>query len=79
MPEATVTSKCMITIPSKIRKKYGIREGMKVRFVELDAGVLLIPVPSLSDLFGADRGAAEKLLDAVRELEEEHRAEAREA
>lgn len=76
MCEATVTSKCMITIPSRIRKKYGIKEGMKVKFVELDAGVLLVPVPSLGELFGADRECAKELIEAVKELEEEHRAEA---
>ena len=77
MLEATVTSKCMVTIPSEIRKKYGIKEGMRVRFVELEAGVLLVPVPSLSELFGADKHNAGKLFEAIRELEEERRAEAR--
>ena len=33
---ATVTSKSMVTIPVRIRQKYGIREGMKVEFVELE-------------------------------------------
>ena len=32
---ATVTSKSMVTIPDKIRQKYGIKEGMRVEFVEM--------------------------------------------
>jgi bifunctional DNA-binding transcriptional regulator/antitoxin component of YhaV-PrlF toxin-antitoxin module len=39
-----------ITIPAKIMRKYGIREGMRVKFVESDAGILMIPIPKLEDL-----------------------------
>jgi len=35
----------------------------------------LIPVPSISELFGIDRERKEALLEAIRELEEEHRSE----
>ena len=75
---ATVTSKSMVTIPARIRRKYGIREGMKVEFVELDGAVLMIPLLSLRQLRGIDKEHAEALREAIRELNAEHRKEARE-
>ena len=74
---ATVTSKSMINIPAKIRKKYSIKEGTKIVFIENEKGRLeMIPVPPLSELFGAAREHKNVLLAAVRELEIEHRNEA---
>ena len=74
---ATVTSKSMVNIPAKIRKKYSIREGTKIVFVENEDGKLeIIPVPPLSELFGVDRKNKNVLVQAVRELEKEHRREA---
>jgi len=75
---ATVTSKSMVTIPARIRRRYGIKEGMKVAFVESEAGITIIPVPSISELFGSGRDHRDILLQAVRELEQEHRSEAQE-
>ena len=74
---ATVTSKSMVNIPAKIRKKYSIKEGTKIVFVENENGGLeLMPVPPLSELFGAGREKREALLKGIRELEREHRREA---
>ncbi len=75
---ATVTSKTMVTIPARIRRKYGLKQGTKVVFLESEGSVRLVPVPSISDLFGIDKQHKDILLQAVRELEEEHRREARE-
>jgi len=75
---ATVTSKSMVTIPAKIRRKYGLKQGAKVVFLDSDAGIKLMPVPSISDLFGIDKKHKDVLLEAVQELEQEHRSEARE-
>ncbi|MEM3048954.1 MAG: AbrB/MazE/SpoVT family DNA-binding domain-containing protein [Candidatus Bathyarchaeia archaeon] len=73
---ATVTSKCMVTIPAKIRRKYRIREGMKVEFIELEEAVLMMPLRSLKELKGVDRKHEEALREAIRELNKEHRMEA---
>jgi AbrB family looped-hinge helix DNA binding protein len=73
---ATVTSKSMVNIPAKIRKKYSIKEGTKIVFIENENGRLeLIPVPPLSELFGIDREHKAALNAAIRELEKEHRLE----
>ena len=74
---ATVTSKSMVTIPARIRRKYGIKEGMKVKFVELDGAVLMIPLMSLRRLRGIDKEHTEDLREAIRELNAEHRREAK--
>jgi len=73
---ATVTSKSMVTIPAKSRRKYGIKEGMKVEFIELEDAVLMIPLRSLKELKGADKMHEEVLREAIRELNAEHRKEA---
>lgn len=75
---ATVTSKSMVTIPSSIRRKYGIKQGDKVQFVEVDGAVMMIPVKSLGEMHGMLREHAKVLLEGIRELNREHRKEARE-
>ena len=72
-----VTSKSMVTIPAKIMRKYGIKEGMRVKFIECETGILMIPIPKLEDLRGIDRQHAAIIINGIRELEAEHRAEAR--
>lgn len=74
---ATVTSKSMVSIPVRIREKYGIREGSKLEFVESDEGVLLVPIKSLSELRGAFKPYEKLVREGIRELEREHRKEAR--
>ena len=74
---ATVTSKSMVTIPAKFRAKYGIREGSKVEFVEAEDGIHMIPLKSLRELRGAFKGHEKEMSEAFRELEREHREEAR--
>jgi AbrB family looped-hinge helix DNA binding protein len=75
---ATVTSKSMVTIPSSIRRKYGIRNGDKVQFVEVDGAVMMIPVRTLGQMYGLDKQHAKVLIRGIRELNRERRKEARE-
>ena len=73
---ATVTSKSMVNIPSKIRKKYSIKKGTRIIFVENENGSIeIIPVPPLSDLFGVDSENKEALIASIRELHAECRRE----
>ena len=73
---ATVTSKSMINIPASIRRKYGIKEGDKVAFLETDHGLVLLRIPPIDEIYGSGRAHKEELLRAIRELEAEHRKEA---
>jgi AbrB family looped-hinge helix DNA binding protein len=52
----TVTPKGQIKIPVEVRKKYGIREGTKIRIHEAPAGLMLRPIPKMEDLAGVDVG-----------------------
>jgi len=54
--ETTVTRKGQVTIPAELRKKYGIREGMKVDISDAPSGLLLKPIPHMNDWAGADAG-----------------------
>jgi len=67
----------MVSIPVRIREKYGIREGSKVEFVESEEGLLLVPVRSLTELRGAFKGHEKLVREGIRELDREHRKEAR--
>jgi len=66
-----VTRKGQVTIPANYRKKYKIREGVKVVFKEERGKLVIEPVPRLEDLAGIDAGkisvaAAKKMLDKMR-------------
>lgn len=74
----TITEKGTVTIPAEIRKKYGLRKGSRVKFIETDEGILLVPVVPLEDLFGADKNFKETVYQMIKELQEERRREASE-
>jgi AbrB family looped-hinge helix DNA binding protein len=74
----TITEKGTVTIPAEIRRKYGLKKGSRVKFIETDEGILLVPIIPLEDLFGVDRDAKETVYRMVRELQEERRREASE-
>jgi AbrB family looped-hinge helix DNA binding protein len=73
---AKVTSKSRVTIPSSIRRKYGIRNGDKVQFVGVEGAVMMIPVKSLPEMYGLDKQHAKDLIEGIRELNREYRKEA---
>jgi AbrB family looped-hinge helix DNA binding protein len=41
-----VTSKGQIVIPSKLRRKFGIKEGTRINFFEEDDGIKIVPLTS---------------------------------
>ncbi|MEM2156824.1 MAG: AbrB/MazE/SpoVT family DNA-binding domain-containing protein [Candidatus Jordarchaeales archaeon] len=69
---ATVTGKWMITIPKEVRESLGIKRGMKVKFVRVGEGFLIVPVKPLRDSFG-DGGEAMNRVAC--EIAEERRRE----
>lgn len=75
---ATVTSKSMVTLPASIRRRHKIKEGDKVQFVEVDGTIMMIPVKSLTEMHGMFRDRGKSLVEGVRELNREHRKDARE-
>jgi len=51
--EVIVTRKGQTTIPASIRKKYGIREGTRLKVVDTNDGILFKLSPSTLDLAGS--------------------------
>jgi AbrB family looped-hinge helix DNA binding protein len=74
----TITKKGTVTIPAEIRKKYRLRKGSRVEFIETSEGVMIVPVVPLKDLFGSDRDSKEMVYKMINELEDERRREASE-
>jgi len=76
MDTSYVTSKGQLVVPSKIRRKYGIKEGTRVNFVEEGGRIIFQPVTReyidyFCGIFKLKLG--EK--SVVQELLEERRAE----
>jgi AbrB family looped-hinge helix DNA binding protein len=67
----TITEKGTVTIPAEIRRKYGLKKGSRVKFIETDGGILLVPIIPLEDLFGVDREVKATVYQMIRELQEE--------
>lgn len=67
----------MVTIPARIMERYGLTQGSKLEFVETEEGLLLIPVKTLKELRGAFKLHEKIIRQGIRELEREHREEAR--
>ena len=44
METAAVTSKGQLVVPARLRRRYGIKPGTKVRFIERPDGILFQPV-----------------------------------
>lgn len=68
----TVTERGMTTIPARLKRKYGVKPGMKLEVVEEERGILFVPIPKLEDLYGVDGDLA---LEMIKELKAEKRKE----
>ena len=44
MDTAQVTSKGQLVVPARLRRKYGIKAGTKIRFMERDNEIVLQPL-----------------------------------
>ncbi len=72
---STVTTKGQLVIPSKLRRKFGIRKGTQVAFIEEDHRIILQPLTPefIRSLRGSLKGepSALKLLLEDRKQERE--------
>ena len=71
MEEVLVTRKGQITIPIALRRKYGIKQGMKMTVQDSGESIVLKVVPRFEDLIGIDAGKisvekAKEMLDKMR-------------
>lgn len=78
METARVTSKGQLVVPSRLRRKYGIKPGTKIRFIERDSEIVFQPVTreyirSLCGMLKSDLSVTQELLKE-REREREREA-----
>jgi AbrB family looped-hinge helix DNA binding protein len=66
MEEVLVTRKGQITVPIALRRKYGIKEGMKITVVDSGSEIVLKVIPRFEDLIGIYAGK----IDSKKALEE---------
>ena len=66
-----------MTIPSEVRRKYGLKDGDKVRIIEQGGVLVIVPLTDIKTLHGLGVEHKEKLLMGIKELEEEHDEEAK--
>ncbi len=80
METAYVTSKGQLVVPSRLRRKYGIKPGTKVRFVERDNEIVFQPltreyIRSVCGMLKSGTSATQELLrERARDREREERA-----
>ncbi len=75
-----VTSKGQLVVPARLRRKYGIKPGTKVRFVERDNEIVFQPltreyIRSVCGMLKSGTSATQELLrERARDREREERA-----
>ena len=67
MEEAYVTSKGQLVVPAKLRRRYGIKPGTKVCFIEREKEIVFQPVTKeyirgVCGMLSADTSTTEELL-----------------
>ncbi|OHC01596.1 MAG: hypothetical protein A3H23_00290 [Planctomycetes bacterium RIFCSPLOWO2_12_FULL_40_19] len=68
METSIVTSKGQVVIPSKLRRKYGIKNGTRIHFFEVNGEMRIVPVtPELIDKNIGLLGTKGKLMRALLE------------
>ncbi len=74
MDTSIVTTKGQVVIPSKLRRRYGIRNGTRIYFYEKEGEILMIPLThELVDANIGFLGTKGKLLKALAEEKKKER------
>ena len=68
METSVVTRKGQVVIPSRIRRKFGIKNGTKIHFYENEGEIKMVPItPEMIDTNFGFLGTKGKLLKALME------------
>ena len=75
MEEVLVTRKGQITVPAALRRKYGIKEGMKITIQDSGSSIVIKVVPRFEDLIGIDAGKIDpkKAIETLDKMRSEDR------
>ncbi len=73
--EVLVSRKGQITIPVSLRRKYGIKEGMKVTVEDSGSTIILKVVPKFEDMIGVYAGKIDpkKAIEELDKMRSEYR------
>jgi len=73
MEIVTLSSKGQVVIPSKVRKKFSLKEGDSLMIIEEEDTICLKPLVNLSDLWGIDtiKGTRTMIRDIREEWDDE--------
>jgi len=77
MDTAAVTSKGQLVVPARLRRRYGIKPGTKIRFIERPDGILFQPVTpeyirSICGMLRSETSVTDELLrERVKDRERE--------
>ncbi|MHA2250950.1 MAG: AbrB/MazE/SpoVT family DNA-binding domain-containing protein [Candidatus Kariarchaeaceae archaeon] len=74
MATATLTKNGMINLPVEIRKKFNLKPGDKISFVDTGEGIMVVPIKNLFELIDPDQ--KEITIEMVKELIKEHKEDA---
>ncbi len=66
----TVTRLGTITIPVPLREKYGITKGSKLKFIDTEDGIKLIPILTIKNMFGIDKEREEIVKELLEDIVE---------
>ncbi len=67
----TVTKLGTVTIPVPIRRKYGITKGSKLKIVDTDDGIKLIPMITIKNMFGVDKEKGDVIKELLQDMLED--------
>lgn len=68
METGTITTKGQLVIPSKLRRKFGIKPGTRINFYEEEDGIKIVPItPEVITSNKGFLGTKGKLLNALME------------
>ena len=67
----TVTKLGTVTIPVPIRRKYGITKGSKLKIIDTDDGIKLIPMITIKNMFGVDKEKEDVIKELLQDMLED--------
>ena len=76
MSDLRISSKGQVVIPKEIRDKLRIKKGQRIKVVEVDGTIMIIPIPKdpIKAMRGMTKGITKKSsVEIVREMRKEWR------
>lgn len=69
--DVQITNRGMVTIPRQLRQKYNLQKGQKLRIIDRNGEIVLIPLLDLEK----ERNSFVSIEDLMKSIEEDHQIE----